>query len=309
MGMGDVNTAFQANVAYGVNYFYSGLPLEPCLQDIEKYCTQFLEYNNELFFLLGSPLWQCLLVLTGNSRDMETGDIIDRRNGFKNPNHIGQQSLWSYSMQIAFYLGELDKATSMAEKLSQASVGIMRSSFFHSCRTFFFALIAIANYRFSRKRKHKLQAERYLKFFRQRVQHGAINLVHKLQLLEAEMMNLSCHNNSECDAMFRKYDDAVVSATRAGFLQDAALANYLCFQFCQRKNVRCDLSEMYLKKSYELWISWGATAVADSLMNRHSDLPKAASAGQLPKDASSSSHRGRTRFDPSLSLQHKHLTV
>lgn len=120
MEIGDVSTAFQAGVAYGVNYYYSGLALGPLLQDVEKYCNQYLEYNHELHFLLGTPLWQCLLVLTGKCKGMDEGDIITRRKYCNNPDRIGEQSLWSYSMQVAFYLGDLEKATQLAEKLSHA---------------------------------------------------------------------------------------------------------------------------------------------------------------------------------------------
>lgn len=174
--------------------------------------------------------------------------------------------------------------------------------------SFFFALIHIGNYRLKRKRKDKSEAERIVELFRKLVKAGAINLVHKLQLLEAEMLTLS---NNVSDRAFQKYDAAIVSASRAGFLQDAALANYLCFQSCKALNVRSHMAEIYLKKSFEQWISWGAVAVANSFVLRHPDVFHEDSVELILKDEShmGGSFRGRCRFDDSLSQMHKRIVV
>lgn len=132
MEVGAISTAFQSMVAYGTNYFYSGLAISSLLKDVEKYCEQFLEYNNAFFFLMGTPLWQCLNVLSGKSEAMDKGQVMERINAFTNvPNIMGQQALCCFGMQVAFYMGDLDKATEMADKISGTRlVAILRTCFF-----------------------------------------------------------------------------------------------------------------------------------------------------------------------------------
>ena len=191
---------------------------------------------------------------------------------------------------------------------------MMKCTHWYYARRFFFSLISISNYRHTRHRKDKIEAEKHLKIFRTVVKAGAINLVHKLQLLEAEMLPLVRHSftkESESDSQTLKlYDDAIVSATRAGFLQDAALANYLCFQFIQTHKVRPHLAEMYIKKSFELWMAWGAVAVAQSLADRHKDMFSAESVRSSlssSRNSKTGSYRSRPRFDPTLSEQHREI--
>ena len=59
MQSGQVGAAFQASMNYITTYFYTGLPLESLLQDVEKYARLFLDYNHKIYFLLSLPLWQC----------------------------------------------------------------------------------------------------------------------------------------------------------------------------------------------------------------------------------------------------------
>jgi hypothetical protein len=207
----------------------------------------------------------------------------------------------------------------MAEELKSVNPGIMKGSFWYTSRRFIMALVAIANFRETHcnisKASFKATADKHLKYFRKVVKAGAINLVHKLQLLEAEMLNTETFFRSkDTDAIFAKYDQAVVSASRSGFLQDAALANYLCSQFCKDIPDRSHMAELYLKRSFELWMSWGAVAVASSLVERHQDTFSADSvrdslSGMTDGSSSNGSMRGRSRFDANLSLQHKELNV
>ncbi|CAB9505903.1 Transcriptional regulator [Seminavis robusta] len=321
MKRGLIGNAFQSTVGYSVNYFYTGLPLGPLLDDVEKHCNRYLEYNQVMFFFLASPLWQCLLNLTGRSENpasMEEGTVIEMRNKMYNHNNSGAQSIQSYQMVLSYYMGDLAKATEMADSLHKAKPGFMKAAFWYSCRRFFFGLIAIANYRRNGQWKYKAQADKELKYFRTVVKEGAINLVHKLQLLEAEMMstNTCTLTGPTCETVLAKYDDAIVSASRAGFLQDAAFANYLCFQFIEQKQERMHMAELYVKRSFELWMSWGAMTVASSLADRHpkyfnSDSVRSSISSSMKTSltSSGSGYRSRPRFDKNLSSQHKELNV
>ena len=67
-----------------------------------------------LNFFLGTPIWQCVLCLTGkekNPKDLYSGKVIAMRNKRDNPDHTGNQSLQSYQMIVSYYLGDLPNAT------------------------------------------------------------------------------------------------------------------------------------------------------------------------------------------------------
>ena len=141
MQSGEVGLGFQSIVAYITNYYFTGLPLEPLLEDTEKYARLFLDYNHKIHFLLALPLWQCckslmffvelycwpalpdtaflfeVLNLTGRSDDpleMMNGEAMLRRQSMDGPAETGMQSAQSFQMQLAFYLGDLPKATEVS---------------------------------------------------------------------------------------------------------------------------------------------------------------------------------------------------
>ena len=191
----------------------------------------------------------------------------------------------------------------VGEEFKKHNPGIMKPSFWNVSQRFIIALIAFANFKQTQKWKDKLEIDKQLKYFRRMVKQGAINLVHKLHLLEAEMLSLGWSKSSE---VFQKYDEAVVTATRSGFLQDAALANYYCFQYCDSKKERKHLAELYFKRSMELWMSWGAVAVASSLADRHPEHCTGSTRDSISSGSisMSGSLRSRPRFDKTLSEQH-----
>jgi hypothetical protein len=307
MRAGSISYACHCHVMYSISFFYSGLPLEPLLRDVENFCSLFLEYRQYSVFQMLTPLWQCLLNLTGNSsepRNMEAGLAYEQWKLVSSKGKsFGQQVVVSYWMQIAFYFGDIEKATELSKQLKQEFSGLTKAMVFYPARLFFFTLIAMANYRKSQQRKYKVEAQKNIKIFRTLVSAGAMSIVHKLQLLEAELLSLS---PKECIAIIcKKYDDSIVSARRAGFLQDAALANYLCFELCQRRNHVTSVSANYLTQSRALWTMWNATAVADSLIDRHPAFLGDSAALTI----SCGSFRSRQVFNSSLTKQHKFLPV
>ena len=191
----------------------------------------------------------------------------------------------------------------------------MKSSFWFLTRKFFLALIAISNYKLTRRLKDRIRGESLIRMFRKQVKQGAINLVHKLQLLEAELMSATVKPGKKDDEILQMYESAVVSATRAAFTQDSALASYLCFQFITSRNVKSHLARDYFERSIQQWLAWGGAAIANSLLCRHPDMTQQSSSSLSAsmKDAwarsISGSLRSKPRFDPALSLQHKVLTV
>lgn len=295
------------HILYSIYFFYSGLPLLPLLKDVESFCNLFLEYHQYPAYQVLTPLWQCLLNLCGESKDpgnMETGLVIERRKLITNNSNNGKQIIQSYWMQIAFYMGDMEKASELANQLKSESVGLTKAFVYFAARLFTFSLIAVADYRRSSKggkcKKYLAEVKGNIKTFQKLVRAGAVNVLHKLQILEAELWSVT--STKSVERIRRKYDEAIVAAQRAGFLQDAALANYLCFQFCTSKS---EPAENYLKRSHSLYKTWNACALADSLVERHGQY-----FGTVSSDAMGHGfHRSREVFNSSLSEQHKFLPV
>lgn len=120
-----------------------------------------------------------------------------------------------------------------------------------------------------RQRKHfKALAQAELTKMKQWLtKRGAINIIHRFNILEAQFA--VCFRQHELKTLQIKtlLDEAIVSATRAGFLNDAALVNDLAGEFMLstsgNDNFWC---KHYFTASYELYKSWGAKAKANLLL-------------------------------------------
>jgi hypothetical protein len=147
-------------------------------------------------------------------------------------------------------LQKFDLATQLYQKLEDLDPGIAKGLPLYHARVFFFALICMHNAKQPKsKRKHKAEGKKYLEVVRGWVvDKRAINLVHKLMILEAEMMTVrsgkkvlrskikdaSFHattslsegaTNAAANTMLiAAFDKAIAASAKTGFLQDAALA-------------------------------------------------------------------------------------
>ena len=297
MKVGNIFNAMTCLTIYSWSYFYSGLPLTPLLDDIERSCNQMLDYQQKFWFLTNIPLYQCLLNVTGRSKDpmdMESGEAIEKRKLVgPNPNGIGNQTVKSYSMQIAYYLGDINKATELYEELVNVKMPVRLNVIYHS-RVFFFALICLANYRRDGKRKHKVNAKKHIGFLKELAQSGMVHLVHKVQILEATYASASTSYNGH--DILRQYETALIAATKTGYLQDAALCAYLAGEHCSRCPTLGCAEEMYMMKAHELYMTWGAKGIARSIEQRH---PYIFENSDLPIVRRSSSIRARPRLSAS----------
>lgn len=270
MEVGNINFAFTNIFNYFWTYFYSGLPFQPLLDDIDKFSKQMLDYNRHYMFLMALPVWQCLLNLSGRAKDrgiMDGGEALEKESLVGgNPKGAGRQTMMSYWMQLSFYLGNMEKANELYDQVKGFDMGAFKATMFFNARIFFFALIETHNYRKTGKNKYRKTAKQYRDMLRKHVAGGAINLVHKVQLLEVEIKKRTAKNTDE---VLRGYQAAIVSATRSGFLQDAALSNHLCAQYCRSKPELLHMQNMYLVAAHEKYTAWGATAVAESLAERY----------------------------------------
>jgi hypothetical protein len=217
-------------------------------------------------------------------------------------------------MQIAFYCEEYDLATVMANKVESLNPGATRALPLYHARVFFFCLIAIHNAKQTGKRQYKQKAKKYYNMVRGWVfKQKAINVVHKYQILQAEMATLEPKRLQQDWKLTAAFDKAIAASIRSGFLQDAALAAHLASQAIQDT----EESRHYFLRSCELYRSWDANGVADHLersSKRHGrNVLRRSSDGSVLSHKSSSSfqkgYRSRERFDKSLSIRHNSLKL
>lgn len=127
-----------------------------------------------------------------------------------------------------------------------------------------------------------------------------------LLLLQAELESLD--KRKKKDEVKKKYDDAISTAGRLGFVQDKALANELAGKFILGQGSGDEedkryWSSVYLTQAHELYSVWGATAKADQLLKLYgSSLICVDNHGEN----TGSQLRGRSRFTDHTK-SHKHL--
>ena len=157
------------------------------------------DYGQNFWGLLLTPTFQCVLNLTGKSKnvmDMSHGVAERYRKQFGGTSSRGQESDLSFLMQIAFYCEDFPLATRLAEKLKRVGNGTSRGTFFEQTRVFFFTLIAIHQVRMNKRRPLKQEvfrrdAKKLYELVRSWViEMKSINMAHKLLILDAEMMSI-----------------------------------------------------------------------------------------------------------------------
>lgn len=265
-----------------------------------------LEYNQSYFFLHCLPIWQCLLNLSGQSKDpldVENGEAIQKQKMVGAEGEIGVEAAKSYGMQVAFYFDEIEKATELYHQVVEFKVPLFISaSVIYQRRVFFFALICMANAK-KGERKYKASAKKHISYIRDFVDSGSLNLAHQLQILEAEYKALD-NNSSDDPELLRSYELAIASSAKSGFVPDAALCAYLTAQFCSSRPALKDSMGSYLIRAHELYQTWGASAVASKIRSRHPSIFR----DEKPNVASSSPTSGykcgtRRRSSDLLQLQ------
>jgi hypothetical protein len=68
-----------------------------------------------------------------------------------------------------------------------------------------------------------------------------------------------------------RYDAAIKASVKSEFVQDAALAAQLAGMVLSRFEGAMDVSESFFVSAYDMWVSWGAFAVAKCLEERLND--------------------------------------
>jgi len=335
MDAGDIYQAMWCVSNYALAYYYTGIPFQNLIDDMEKFANQMIQYGQTYSLLATLPLWQCLLNLSGKSEDpvnINKGSAMDKTNqvSLEEPNvkknggssqkrpakkrlqlfrcvlgsqtqkrvddseteryhdmdHkipvkeremrkttlSAQQMKLIHGMELAFYFGDLEKATRLRDQLESMSseTGILSSTpvLAHN-QLFLSALIDIAHCRISVKHKRKPlpMAMKTVLELRSLCESGGYHIAHKFIICQAELA--SVHSEEHAKLTRKKYVEGISTAARGGYVQDAALGALLAANFCEgRESLKCYVGS-HLESSFNFYCTWGATAVAESIKNRH----------------------------------------
>ena len=302
MRNGDLQSAFQAIIVYCFTYFYSGLPLKPLLQDIERFNNILCEYGHSFFLLINVPVQQCVLNLTTEDSseilDLYTGKAASYREKVGWAGRTGEQIQWAYQMQLAVYCDRLDVATAMFEKLEPASVGLMKSVAPYPTRIFFFAVISLWNLKETRKKKWKTAYLKHASLIRNWVvKHAALNLGHKLHILDAEISSLD--KTLPVTDLCMAYNKAIRTSVKAGFLQDAALAAQLASRSIPHAK------NDYFLKAMDFFKRWDAIGVCTYLSGQQRlEICSGNEDDQDGDDSKPTGYRATERFDAVVVTEH-----
>ena len=94
------------------------------------------------------------------------------------------------------------------------------------------------------------------------------NYRHKHHLVEAERLRVL---DSQCDAIMRRYDQAIVLARESEFIHEEALANELAARYLLNQG-RNNPARAYLRSAMEKYKAWGAKRKVAHLRDRYPGL-------------------------------------
>ena len=251
------------SVLLRVNHLYfSGRPLEG-LED---------EFQASIDAMIGMGIERskiCVQVFVLLVRKLRGGDIADEilsaRKTAADAGDLNTRGLtYLGTMELSVFFGEWESAAKdlvEAGDLKSVSTGlfaITRVWFIEGLISIHAAQDATSIWK---KRKWKKQAHKAVKQIQGWVQKGAVNLVHNLHLLTAELAAIEGkHKKAE-----KNYKSAINVATRNGFLQDKALSHELASIY-YRKQGNDYWAKYHKERSQEGYSDWGATAKVEQLL-------------------------------------------
>ena len=324
---GDIEMAFTNAGLYQTHYYYCGLPLNTGVKDLSQFIKQMKEYGQHKELSQYKPLWQTMLNLMGQGKvgpTVMTGDAMEQKE-FE-LGKLGVIVMKSYQMQLAYYFGDLVLAQSLMEELRPHSKSFV-APFFQTARRFFFALIQMGLARTVPAAKRAALLKKVnkedIQWLESRVRSGAVNCLHKLLILKAEMATFE----SSLDKIEQSFNKAVSAAGQSGFSQDEALANELgAAHFLSSGNfpkASASLTRAYERKyllalgslfllilrflttysMYSVYGAWGARGKVKQLEEKYVLIKQGSTSGG---DSSSGNRTSRQQqFSSKLSNLHK----
>ena len=269
--MGDIEHAMFNIHYYILHAFQSGKPLPAIETDLRVYIAQMKEFEKGRMEIPCRLLWQVVLNLIGRSEHAcaLTGLAMDEDEFLKNLSHEKYylNHYQAYKSQLYAWFGhhecgaEQAMARGALHTLLPGSPVAVTDSFYRAI-----SLFAMA--RKTKKRKYLRPAKKCLATIKDWSKQGNCNVYHFLPFLEAELAAY----HGRLNVAEKNYKLAIQMASRAGFAQDAALANERYGEFLLQDVCNREAAAVHLRQAVSLYREWGAVRKIELLQTKYYDL-------------------------------------
>lgn len=268
--VGDVELAMCSFMGSSVHHFISGLGLRSLFRDVRSILETCQEFNQNAVIALLRPLYHSVTRLTGNESPKDRWAIDDEEEFLLQAegNKMRIYYLHLYKMMTDFYFGDAESAMKSL-KLAKIHSTTAFTFFDRTTLAFFQALVPLTLAMQTKDAKNIRMAKSGIKKMEKmaRRQSKALNLAHKIQILEAGMASLS--KQASRNDVLAKFDKAIALSARTGMLQDTAVVKLLAHQFFHETCRDDDSeSEFYLESALVTFEDWGATALTHKRQGR-----------------------------------------
>jgi predicted ATPase len=266
---GDTETAFFASSCWLLSSLQSGRSLAVIEQDYQTYQAQALELGRDRVHLPNSVGWQIVLNLIGRSEDQLSllGAVFNPEAALKIEEGIKATidlyRMWLYTIFGAHELGAalaIANGDSYAKKVPGISVSMVDA--FNR---------GISLFAMARRTKQKIYKKHALKvaaIVKDWFKKGNPNVGHFKAIFDAEASAL----NGKKHAAKKFYEEAIILASRSGFIQDAALGSERFGEFLLHDMDDRHEAMYRLRAAMNLYREWGAIAKAELLEAKYTDL-------------------------------------
>ena len=277
MRIGDVEHAcssFTLNLSCGL---LSGLSLKTLVGDAENHTVTVNDSNDERAKGMLFPLRQFMINLHDVSCEqptqltgvaMDAQQFLNEMDGNANAN--AKFSYFLYKANACYYFEAYEEAQ---KALSKSKPHLVRQSIVTDVAQALVlnGLIPLALAHKTGNFIYKRQAQLAIKRIRKAItkENKGMNLVHRLALLEAG--HFALNRNANENAVRKKFDEAIRQATKIGYRQDAALANWHAGEYFLTKKQDTDWAGYYINKAHWLYRDWEAHRVCEYLKSKYAD--------------------------------------
>ncbi|MDD9944150.1 MAG: AAA family ATPase [Myxococcales bacterium] len=274
LGAGDLEY-YSYNLYWNLNHrLWTGESLQAVEEDLARWWSGTRKYKQDKGMLLLHQR-HLLDVLRSGPHSPLPDDVSDERllqRWTDAKDSHGVPAANGYMAMCCFFYGNMDEAARLFstcnEEWGESLVGLSMLVVFR-----FYQGLAILGSREPDTRKARAIAKQMHGW----AKHCAANAEHRACLLDAEIGRVGAR---PLDEVLRSYERAVALASRAGYVNDEALANERLGRFLGPRNPTA--GRAHLLEARRLYAIWGATAVVARLDAEFPDL----CVGRLSEDGS-----------------------
>jgi len=234
--------------------FYDGTPLDCVLKDCEVYTAKMESLRQKNQMNITKWHWQLVLNLVGDPANPNTTVMSGTATSEDEANNmVAELNMKTVKLFACAHFGDYETGADIALKLGESHYLKLSGMAVFGFERFDRGICLYAMARKTGKRKYKKEAKAVRSRLHEWVSKGAVNLIHHLDILNAEDAALG-NDRKKANTL---YNTAVVNSVRGGFLADAGLANERYADFlllCGEE----DEAKHRLQQALQYYSEWGA---------------------------------------------------